>query len=207
MRCDQCGSEVVDDAAFCHQCGKRLSSAAGSTAAVGARAAARGEIRDLPEETLWEGSFSAKALIGTWIVVVLLTVAIIACGLIFAWAPPVWVLGGLAIAALWLYPLVVAGYHRLSIHYRLTNQRFFHERGILRRVTDRIEVIDMDDISFEQGIVERLVGVGTIRITSSDRTHGKLTLKGIDEVAKVATLLDEARRAERSRRGLYIESV
>lgn len=207
MRCDQCGSEVAADAAFCHQCGKKL--AAGNPAAAVARTAQspRDETRPAAEETLWEGSFSAKALIGTWILCIGLTIAIVAGGLVFALTPPAWMIAALVLAAVWLYPLLVTGYNRLSIHYRLTDQRFFHQRGILRRVTDRIEVIDMDDISYEQGIIERLVGVGTIRIVSSDRTHGRLVLKGIEDVERVASLIDEARRAERSRRGIYIESV
>ena len=54
----------------------------------------------------------------------------------------------------------------MSVHYLLTTQRFIHETGILRRVNDRIELLDMDDITFEQGLLERLVGVGTIRIAS-----------------------------------------
>ena len=64
----------------------------------------------------------------------------------------------------------------------LTNQRFIHESGILRRVSDRIEVLDIDDITFEQGIIERLVGVGTIRVMSSDRSHPELLMYGIENV-------------------------
>jgi hypothetical protein len=52
-----------------------------------------------------------------------------------------------------------------------------------------------------------MMGVGTIKITSSDRGDPQLVLKGIDDVKRVASLLDEARRAERSRRGVYIESI
>jgi hypothetical protein len=89
----------------------------------------------------------------------------------------------------------------------LTNQRFIHESGILRRVSDRIEVLDMDDITFEQGIIERLVGVGTIRVMSSDRTHPELQMYGIDNVREVSGLFDDTRRAERRRRGLHIENI
>ena len=98
-------------------------------------------------------------------------------------------------------------YRRLSVKYRLTNQRLFHEAGILRRVTDRIEIIDVDDVTVEQGIVERMLGVGTIRVTSSDRTSPELHMPGIDHVKEVADTIDQARRAERQRRGLFIESV
>ncbi len=98
-------------------------------------------------------------------------------------------------------------YRRLAIRYRLTNQRLFHEHGILRRVTDRIEVIDMHDITFEQGIVERLLGIGTIRIKSNDKTDPDFWLRGIEHVGDVAHELDRVRRAEQIRRGLYLEQM
>jgi hypothetical protein len=52
-----------------------------------------------------------------------------------------------------------------------------------------------------------VLGVGTIRITSSDRTHPQLVLRGIESVREVSGLIDSARRKERVRRGLHIESV
>ena len=62
-------------------------------------------------------------------------------------------------------------------------------------------------MSYRQGIIERFLGVGTIEITSSDRSDPDLLLPGIDQVLMVANLMDEARREERLRRGLHIESV
>ena len=68
-------------------------------------------------------------------------------------------------------------------------------------------MLDVNDITVEQGLLERIVGVGTIRISSSDRTHPELDLPGIENVKEVAALLDNARLAERHRRGLHIEQV
>ena len=95
----------------------------------------------------------------------------------------------------------------MSVHYQLTTQRFIHKSGILKRVTDRIEVIDIDDVTYEQGIVQRMLGVGKIRITSSDRSHPELVLSGINDVATIADLIDDTRRAERRRRGVHIETI
>jgi membrane protein YdbS with pleckstrin-like domain len=80
-------------------------------------------------------------------------------------------------------------------------------RGLLWRQTDRIEIIDVDDVSFTQGPVERIFGIGTVRISSSDNTHPELALPGIENVQLVSGLIDDSRRKERRRRGLYIESV
>ena len=95
----------------------------------------------------------------------------------------------------------------MNIGYRLTTQRFFHSTGVLTRTTDRIEVIEMDDVTYTQGIFERMFGVGTIKVTSSDPTHPVLVMPGIDNVQQVAEVIDKARRKEITRRGLRIHAV
>jgi hypothetical protein len=94
-----------------------------------------------------------------------------------------------------------------SVEYRLSSHRFVHKKGILRRKIDRIEVIDMDDIAFQQSLLQRMMGVGDITILSSDISDPKLVLKGIDNVVEVAGKLDTARRKERVRRGVHIEQI
>ncbi len=238
MRCPGCGFEVVEEAVFCHKCGARLEegdeafeseqrdllaatdgeSAAAEPPAGGSptsprekfqeKVAARREVDDEPETELWSGSYCAKAMIGAWMLSVVISVV-----LLYAWifvvADTPWLRWTLVIAAigLWIYQAGRFAYRRLNVSYRLTNQRFVHQSGILRRVTDRIEVIDMDDITFEQTVLERFVGTGTIRVTSSDRTHPELLLVGIENVKDVAGKMDDNRRSERRRRGLHIESI
>jgi len=170
--------------------------------------AAQRKLADEPEKELWKGTYSNKAMIGAWLACGLVSVALLAIGVwLMHWIPWVWWVVLVVVLLIWPYHYLLLKYRRLSVRYRLTSQRFFHEVGILRRVTDRIEVIDMDDITFEQKLLERLVGVGTIRITSSDRSHPLLMLRGIERVKKVAEMMDDARRAERIRRGLHIEQI
>jgi len=52
-----------------------------------------------------------------------------------------------------------------------------------------------------------MLGIGTVRVASSDQTTPQFNIVGIEDVKKVATLIDEARRQERRKRGLYVESV
>jgi uncharacterized membrane protein YdbT with pleckstrin-like domain len=91
------------------------------------------------------------------------------------------------------------------MHYELTTQRFIHSRGILIRTVDRIDVIDIDDVSYVQGIIQRILGVGTIQLQSSDRSHRQLTLAGIDQVQRVSGMIDDVRRKERRRRSLHLD--
>ena len=82
--------------------------------------------------------------------------------------------------------LRVLCYRRLSVRYLLTTQRLIHERGILRRVNDRIELLEIDDITVEQGIWERMAGVGTIRILFARSHRSRVALPGIENVHEVA---------------------
>ena len=100
------------------------------------------------------------------------------------------------VVVLWVFAGIAIARRRLGIRYRLTNQRFFLERGILNRVTERIEVIDIDDLQFEQNLFERMVDVGSITLTSTDHDVPKFRLQGIDHVQEVSDLIDQARRAE-----------
>ena len=112
-----------------------------------------------------------------------------------------------SILLMWVFGGLRYAWRRLGVHYQLTTQRFIHQTGILTRQTDRIEVIDIDDVSFTQGPVERVFGVGTIQLTGSDRTHPTLSMIGIGDVKDIAGLIDDIRRKERRRRSLHIEAI
>jgi len=158
-----------------------------------------------PEQSLWTGGYSPKAMFGTWLIVTLISIAIVVAAIIMQTIP--WTIVVAVIVGLWGINIAIYAARRLGIHYELTSQRFIHQQGVLSRQTDRIEVIDIDDVSFFQGPIERILGVGTINITGSDRTHPKLTMRGISNVKQVAGLIDDIRRKERKRRSLHIQSM
>ncbi len=163
---------------------------------------------DEPETHVWEGAYCLKAMIGKWILCGLITLALLVGGImglakdLSGWA----ILLGVTLIP-WAAVALLFAYRHYYVRYQLTTQRLIHEMGILRRRIDRIETIDMDDITYEQKLLERLVGVGSIRITSSDRTHPELLLEGIADVKEVAGKIDDIRRGERRRRGLHIENI
>jgi membrane protein YdbS with pleckstrin-like domain len=225
MRCAQCGIEVDDDASFCPHCGERLKTdrpaapepagAAEENAAANSHAtAARRLDQDPtrfgtaapPEEDFWSGTFSPKAMVGPAAGAAALSLLALV-GVILWWPSGAgWLTLLVVLVLVWGSLGLLLAYRRLSIRYRLTRYRLFHERGLLARTTDRIETIDIDDVTVHQGIIERILGIGTILVTSGDRTHPALRMPGIDRVQQVANLIDSARRAERQRRGLHLET-
>ena len=228
MKCLACGVELNPSAAFCHVCGAKVadplsgnpaasdptpplvkSVAEGKTVEDSGRGGGLGGYggsrKDDPEVELWQGGYSGKAMLNSYAGAALLSIAALVLGLFFPGIGLLIAVG--VIVVVWLLVFAVLLYRRMNISYRLTSQRFFHQTGILTRTTNRIEVIEMDDVTFSQSLLERLVGVGTIKITSSDRTDPELIMVGIANVQEVSEIIDKARRKELTRRGLRIESV
>ncbi len=158
-----------------------------------------------PEENLWQGGYSPKAMIGSWIGMVVLTIAAMIAAFMIEQLPVFWTF--IAMLVLWAIVICIYLQRRLGVRYQLTTQRFIHQTGILTRKTDRIEIIDIDDVSYSQGPIQRAFGIGTIVLTGSDRTHPELKMSGIAKVKDVSGLIDDIRRKERRRRALHIETI
>ncbi|HBJ37670.1 MAG TPA: hypothetical protein DDZ51_23515 [Planctomycetaceae bacterium] len=157
------------------------------------------------EQTLWEGNYSAMAMLGYAVSLLIASIALLVVAVIYA--VPSITISLIIIAVAWLILGMIYAFRRFGIHYELTNQRFIHQTGLLARRTDRIEVIDIDDVSFFQGPVQRILGIGTIDIASSDRSHPVVKMPGIADVKRVAGMIDDVRRKERKRRSLHIQTM
>jgi membrane protein YdbS with pleckstrin-like domain len=215
MLCPACQSEIPAGSSFCPKCGQRTDGstqpAAAPPPAAGVQAAAaafspRGRGPHEPERELWSGGYSPKAMLGWWIVAGIL--AVIGVGVsIFVPNPITWIVAAVVVVGFALWLLVDLLVKRLSVHYKLTTEQLTHQTGLLTRSTNRIEIIDIDDVTMQQSLIERMLGVGSVLVVSSDRTHPKLLLTGIDNVERVSQLIDKAAREERRSRGAFIESV
>jgi membrane protein YdbS with pleckstrin-like domain len=75
-------------------------------------------------------------------------------------------------------PLVPVAMAR-SVRYRISNYRIDYERGFLAKDIDTLELWHVEDMHFHQSLLDRLLGVGTIRVTSRDQTLPQLNLRGL----------------------------
>ena len=88
--------------------------------------------------------------------------------------------------------------------YELTTKRLRTRFGIITRKGRDIPLTRINDVSFEKGLLDRLLGAGRLVVESAGE-HGQIVLKDIPDVADVqATLFrlveDEQRRLERNQR-------
>lgn len=218
MRCPVCNIDAAAGASFCPKCGAKLPLVEPASSAPTARqtvsssgsdsgiSSARGRTNDVPEEILWQGSYSPKAMVGSYVLGGVASLALIAAS-IWLSGSWYWMIPAGAILVLWVVLFGKLAIQRLGVHYKLTNQMFYHQRGVLTRVTDRIELIEIHDVTYEQGLFDRMLNVGRIKIASNDRTDPVFYLQGIEDVSDVAQMIDKARRGEQVRRGRRIESL
>jgi len=133
MKCTQCTAELIADALFCHHCGQRLATA---PAADNRREnfqdllASRAD-DDLPERELWQGKYSQRAMIGSWIGAAGCSVLLLLVAALNGFTGKGWGFSVVLIVSVWVGLLLRLFYRQLAEHYYLTDRRFVHERGIL----------------------------------------------------------------------------
>lgn len=211
IHCTACGTQLPDDARFCPRCGTQqatVSDKANQTASRLSRPAeAMASNDESPEEELWRGRFSGRSMVSKWLAALLITVGAPVAASLGRLLSSEWPILWLGIAVLWLLLIAQMAYRKIGALYILTNRRLHHRRGIFLQQTRRIEVIDIDDVTVKQSLLQRMVGAGTIEISSSDVSDPLLILPGIANAQVVSQQIDDARRRERLKRGIYVESV
>jgi uncharacterized membrane protein YdbT with pleckstrin-like domain len=109
----------------------------------------------------------------------------------------VWpVLGGLA-AWLRVY----------GTEYRLYDPFLEVESGILSRRVDQIQLFRVRDLAFHQSILNRLMDVGTVSLSSTDESLPHLEMRGISGPRAVYRQLQDAvSRSRATQRTMIVES-
>ncbi len=118
----------------------------------------------------------------------------------FAIVAVVFVISGLEVAVRRVFLKIIN--HR----YRLTSQRLFIERGILSQTVDQTELIRVDDVRINKSFLDRVFGLGSVAIVSTDATDRKVVVEGIPEAESVAEAIRTHMRTMR-RKSVFIEHL
>jgi uncharacterized membrane protein YdbT with pleckstrin-like domain len=104
-----------------------------------------------------------------------------------------------------IIPIPYAIYRWLAIRcttYTLTTQRLRATHGILTRHHDDMELYRVKDATVHEPIVQRLVGLGTVRLVTSDATTPLMLLPAIKEPLVVLEAVREQVESLRRARGV-----
>jgi uncharacterized membrane protein YdbT with pleckstrin-like domain len=86
--------------------------------------------------------------------------------------------------------------------YRISNYRIDYERGLLSKRIDTLELWHVDDISFQQGLLDRIFNVGQVTIISNDKTTPRLELEGLPNPRPIFDSLKQRVIAVKRQRGV-----
>lgn len=159
------------------------------------------------EKEVWRGTPSQWRHLGVYALCAVVALALLVTAIMLHKTVPAWIP-----LLLILIPVGVAGQRWLVTaceQITLTDQRLILRRGVLNRVTDYVELYRIKDSHFTQPVTERLLGLGTIRLRTSQDSAPLVNLTGMRDPEAlwnhIRTLV-EARRVARGVRELDLNS-
>lgn len=230
VTCPECRQQVSTDAVSCPHCGKILSGGgvASPIGPGGTGIAFAPAGTPIAEQTLWEGGPSIALAYGKMLRLVIRAAFLFAIGyfvkttglpaatsiasirsLVAQNADTIrWVIVVIFVVALMppVIGLVTAVANIKSTHYKVTNQRILLERGVFSKSLEEIDTRSVDDIEFHQTFFERLLGIGEVRIVSTDKVAPKEILQGIRDPRHTRELIRTI-AYQASQRQLYTRST
>ncbi len=153
---------------------------------------------DSPENILWHGTPSQWTNFGSYLLCLLLAGAVVAVYLAMTPAQPL-ILIGLAIPLLWALCLWIA---TSTERYTLTSERIRLTTGLLSKTTQELELYRVRDYKVVEPFWLRLVGVGHVVLTSSDRTTPQTVLRAVPHATALKDQIRAHTERMRQRRGV-----
>lgn len=91
----------------------------------------------------------------------------------------------------------------VTTRYELTSERLIVRHGVFLRTEDEVELYRVIDAVHGINVLQRLIGVGTVTVTSTDRT-GTVLMRSISYPGRVRNGLRKLSERCKSRRGVRI---
>ncbi len=163
------------------------------------------------ESTIWTGRTHWQHFVG-WLTGGAVVIVLIWVGLgvfnerLGLGGGGVFLSGLIAAVVVGLVVAAVIGVRVLQHRYRLTDQRLFIEKGILSQTIDQTELIRVDDVRVHKSLVDRVLGMGTIEVLSTDASDRSVTITGVKDAEAVAEHIRVHMRSLRSR-SLFVENL
>lgn len=86
--------------------------------------------------------------------------------------------------------------------YALTDDRLFISKGLFTTVEDEVRLYRILDLSLSRTLTQKIFKIGTIHISSSDKTQGNFEIKNIKNPEKVKEQLSNLVEENREKKNV-----
>lgn len=154
---------------------------------------------DANEVVYFEGSPALRGSLGRLLLCGLLAAGLIVGAVVLRaqgwWVPLAGVVLAIAVVAM---PIILIR----SVRYRITNYRIDYERGVFSKDIDTLELWHVEDLSFHQSLMDRILCVGGITVVSHDAATPRLLLRALPNPRPVFETLKQRIITVKSQRGV-----
>lgn len=152
------------------------------------------------EEVLWHEHPVLVAMVGVVVGTLVFDVILAGIGAVMFTSHTLLVLGGATVLS-----ILIVGFRFLDLQqtgYVITNQFVYKKTGILGRDVDRTRFQNVQDVSYDQGIIARSLGYGTVKCeTAGSGTDSSITFQFVSSPQKVQDLISDRLRTSVTRSG------
>ncbi|MGH7242123.1 MAG: PH domain-containing protein [Phycisphaerales bacterium] len=120
---------------------------------------------------------------------------------VWSGAPSQWLNAGWFAACVLIIPIPIAIWKFIELRstaFALSTQRIKLETGVLSKQYDQVELYRVKDTILNRTLIQRLLGLGTIKMITSDPSQPELTFPSIQDSENVRELIRQ--NVERMRR-------
>lgn len=124
---------------------------------------------------------------------------------VWSGTPSQWVNFWWFVSCLLIIPIPYVIWKFLDVKYQkltLTTQRLRIEEGVFSKRVDEIELYRIKDTQLKQSLIDRILGLGTVEIASSDETNPVLHIKSIRNAREMREQLRQCVEKLRLARGV-----
>ena len=141
------------------------------------------------ERELYEGRPSWRALLSFYLlgIGIALVVVVILGLLADSWG------SATGIAAVIVGLTLVIGYlRRVSTKYLITTQRLRISRGIVSKKVQETRLERVQNVNYEQGVIDRVLGVGTVDFDTAGTDDSEFRFEWVNDPEQVVRAVDQA---------------
>jgi uncharacterized membrane protein YdbT with pleckstrin-like domain len=103
-----------------------------------------------------------------------------------------WALAAAIAAALAVLTLLIGWFRRVSTKYLITTERLRISRGIVRRHVQETRLERVQNVNYQQGVLDRVLGVGTVDFDTAGTDDAEFRFDWVNGPEKVVRAVDDA---------------